>query len=79
MVVEEEATGAVISKEDLAASKAKAAKVAEVEKKEEEAAKPVVEKPKASLAQMRGDHIDWGFKPHPIYEDSIHAARVDTL
>jgi len=50
MVVEEEQTGAVISKEDLAASKAKAAKVAEVEKKEEEAAKPVVEKPKASLA-----------------------------
>ena len=55
MVVEEEATGAVISKEDLAASKAKAAKVAEVEKKEEEAAKPVVEKPKASLLQMRDD------------------------
>ena len=54
-MAEEEPTGAAISKADIDASKAKAAKEAEAEKKEEEAAKPVVEKPKASLLQMRDD------------------------
>ena len=66
-MVDEEPTGAVISKEDLAASSAKAAKEAEADKKEEEAEakEPVLErksasdmfkpKAKASLMQMMDD------------------------
>lgn len=40
---------------------------------------PELDPKQGSLIQMRGDYVDHGFQPHPIYSDPVHAGRLDTL